>query len=138
MSRLKLSGEGIGGGVAGQECSVLVTTFDATGRRRGTRGDPFACALRMPGALEEGAEERLVSPERRCRDNGDGTHELVYVSERAGHFTCVIRLGGATVKELDVTIVAAPTDAKTSQLSISNRMERGVPTVKAGDTVPPP
>ena len=53
-----------------------------------------------------------MAPEVPRRDNGDGTHELLYLCERAGDFTCVLRLDGATVKELDVTIVAGPVAAQ--------------------------
>ena len=52
--RLKLSGDGMHGCVAGVAGIFQVTTYDGSGRRRGTVGDPFACALRMPGVLEAG------------------------------------------------------------------------------------
>ena len=75
---------GTSGGVAGETNTLVVTTYDDAGRRRATRGDRFACVLRMPGSLEDGQEERLVGAERPSFDNGDGTHELTYVCAHRG------------------------------------------------------
>ena len=135
VSRLKLTGPGIGGGVAGESNVLLLTTFDEQGRRRATRGDPFGCALRMPGAIEEGDVERLLAPERLAKDNEDGTHELLYVCERAGSFVLTVKLDGETVRELPVTIVAAPTDPKVSELAVKSPLRHGAANVKAGDAV---
>ena len=96
--RLKLSGGGMLGGVAGEEICYQVTTFDGAGRRRGTRGDAFACVLRKPGVLGEEDVATIVAPEVPPRDNGDGSYDLLYLIEKAGTFTCVLSLNEVMVK----------------------------------------
>ena len=99
-SRLRLKGPTAG--LVGTHYTLVLHTFDQRGRRRATGGDAFTCALRSPGALEEGAEPNLLTPEEPAYDLANGTHELRYYYERAGSCLFIVRLGGRIVKEVGV------------------------------------